>query len=114
MHEVSLALSIVDSAVNICREDGYSCIESIRVRIGRASGVLPEALSFAFDIAKADTIAHDAKLVIDIVPVGGSCNGCGNDFEVDDGYVLNCPLCGSGLFRINKGYEMEITEMEVK
>ncbi|GAB4418739.1 MAG: hydrogenase maturation nickel metallochaperone HypA [Thermodesulfovibrionales bacterium] len=114
MHEASLALSILDSVVSRCRDEGYGYVESVRLRIGRASGVLPEALAFAFDAAKEDTIARDAKLVIDIVPVGGFCDGCMNDFEVDDGYVLNCPLCGSDLFRVNKGYEMEIVEMDVK
>lgn len=113
MHEASLALSILDVIVDRCVAEGFRVIESVRLRIGRAAGIMPEALLFSFDAAKSDTPARDAKLIIDIVPLGGSCSGCGRDFEVEEAYVLNCPRCGSDTFRIDKGREMEIVEMEV-
>ncbi|HWR59603.1 MAG TPA: hydrogenase maturation nickel metallochaperone HypA [Thermodesulfovibrionales bacterium] len=114
MHEASIALSILDMVAERCRAEGYSAVESVRLRIGRAAGILPEALVFTFDAAKEDTPASDAKLLIDIVPLGGFCSGCESDFEVEDAYVLNCPVCGSTLFKINRGYEMEIVEIDVK
>lgn len=114
MHEASIALSILDIASERCSAEGYSVIESVRVRIGRAAGIMPEALAFTFDAAKEDTPARDSKLTIDIVPVGGFCRDCEREFEVEDAYVLNCPLCGSTAFKIEKGYEMEIVEIDVK
>ena len=113
MHEASIVLSILDLIISRCIDEGYKSIESVKLRIGRASGILPEALIFGFDAAKAETIASSASLLIDIVPLGGFCSGCNNDFEVDESYALRCPLCGSGSFKINKGYEMEVVEMEV-
>jgi len=113
MHEASLVLSLLDTLSVRCREEGYSSIESIRLRIGMASGILPEAVLFAFEAAKQDTIAKDAELLLDMVPLGGYCEECRNEFEVNDAYVLNCPLCGSHSFKISKGYEMDIVEMEV-
>jgi hydrogenase nickel incorporation protein HypA/HybF len=85
----------------------------VRIKIGRAAGIMPEALAFTFDVAKADTLARDARLVIDSIPLGGFCSGCERDFEVEDAYVLNCPRCGSSSFTIARGNEMEIVEMEV-
>lgn len=114
MHEASIALSVLDSVIKKCIGEGFSFIESVRLRIGRASGVLPEALVFAFDAAKTDTIADSADLLIDIVPLGGFCNECRNEFDVEEPYVLGCPLCGGNSFKINRGYEMDIIEIDVK
>lgn len=113
MHEASIALSILDIITSQCQKDGYNRINSVKVRIGRASGVLPEALSFAFDAAKIDTIANHAELIIETIPLGGLCYDCGNSFEVEDTYVLNCPECSSSSFKIEKGFEMDIIEMDV-
>ena len=114
MHETALALSILDIVVDKCREAGGSTVDSISVRIGKAAGVLPEALSFAFDAVKATTVAEKAQLVIEHVPVGGVCNECKKEFIVDDvQYVFSCPLCGSKSFQITSGREMEIVDMEI-
>lgn len=113
MHEASIVLSLLDTLSDKCRQEGYRSIESVRLKIGMASGIMPEAIVFAFEVAKHDTIAGKAELFIDMVPVGGSCSGCGKDFEVDERFVLSCPLCGSLSFRIDKGYELDIVEMEV-
>lgn len=113
MHEASVALGILDIIVGRCMGEGYKSIESVRLKIGRASGILPEALIFGFDAAKAETIAAEARLFIDIVPLGGFCSSCRTNFEVDGAYVFMCPLCGSLSFRIDRGYEMEIVDMEV-
>ncbi|GAB4390145.1 MAG: hydrogenase maturation nickel metallochaperone HypA [Thermodesulfovibrionales bacterium] len=113
MHEASIALSILGIAENNCREAGYERVESIRVRVGRASGVLPDALVMAFDIVKAGTVSENASLLVDDVPVGGRCRACGQEFTTEDLYILACPLCGSGDFTVDSGRELDITEIEV-
>ncbi len=114
MHETALALSILDIIISKCSESGGRTIDSVRVRIGKAAGVLPDSLQFAFDAAKETTIAEKAELVIDNVPVGGRCNECKKEFTVPDvQYVFDCPLCGSKSFEITSGREMEIVDMEI-
>ena len=114
MHEVSVAGSLLDIAVRECAGKGFGRIINIKVSIGRASGVMPEALLFAFDALKRDTIAGGASLIIEEVPVTGRCNGCSADFTVDGEYVLCCPSCGGGSFAVKTGREMDITELEVE
>jgi len=114
MHETSIALGILDIINDRCIAEGYHAIESVRLRIGRAAGIMPEALLFSFDVAKADTLAEDATLIIESIPLGGVCSECNADFEVKEAYVLSCPECGSTAFKIQRGYEMEIVEMDVK
>jgi len=113
MHEVSIALNLLEIVSEQCRKNGYSRIESINLKIGRASGIMPDALLFAFNAIKSDSIAKDASLNIEEVPVSGLCNDCKNYFAVDGEYVLCCPLCNGTSFGITAGREMDIIDMEV-
>lgn len=113
MHEVSIALSLLEIVEDKCRREGCQSVESVRVRIGKASGILPDSLAFAFEIVKKDTIARDAKLIIDLVPLGGLCSKCGSQFITEEAYVLECPHCSSSSFKVIQGYELELVELEV-
>ncbi|MEW6109349.1 MAG: hydrogenase maturation nickel metallochaperone HypA [Nitrospirota bacterium] len=113
MHEASIALNLIEIVSEQCRKNGFNRIDSINVRIGRASGVRPDALIFAFEAIKNDSIAKDASLNIEQVPVSGLCKNCNNSFTVDEEYVLCCPVCKGGSFRITAGREMDIVDMDV-
>ena len=113
MHEVSLALGLLEIIEEKCRAEGYRRVDSVRVRVGKASGVLPEALAFAFEAAKPDTIARKAKFIMDVVPIGGLCGNCGNPFTTEEIFLFQCPVCSSSSFKINQGRELELVELEV-
>ncbi|MEW6584668.1 MAG: hydrogenase maturation nickel metallochaperone HypA [Nitrospirota bacterium] len=113
MHEVGIAQGILDIAVENCKKQGYSGIELIKVKIGKAAGVVPDALLFAFEAAKIGTIAEKASLAIDEVPVSGFCKECGKEFTVDDVYVICCPHCKGFSIRVDTGRELNVDEMEV-
>lgn len=114
MHEASLAQSLLETVCRQCQEADYSKILEIRLRIGQASGVQTEALAFAFDICKKNTLAKEARLVIEQVPLKGICKKCRKSFEINDKYVFNCPNCRSTSFTISSGFEMQIVDMEVE
>lgn len=114
MHEASIALSVLNTVTEECLSRGFSTIESIRLRIGKGSGILPDALIFAFDIAKGDSIAKEAQLHIELIPLGGECHQCGTTFEVEERFVISCPRCQGSDFAIKQGYEMNIVDMEVE
>jgi hydrogenase nickel incorporation protein HypA/HybF len=113
MHEVSIALNLLDIVSDACRNSGGSAVESINLKIGRASGIMTDALLFAFEAVKAGSVAEKARLNIQEVPVSGHCRSCGADFEADEEFVLCCPCCGGGSFDITAGREMDIIDMEV-
>jgi len=113
MHEVSIALNLLDIVTAQCKKEGYSKIDAVRVRIGRASGIMPDALVFAFDAIKADSIAGTAVLEIESMPVTGNCRECSAVFSVEEEYVLACPECSSQSFSITGGRELDIIDMEV-
>ena len=113
MHEVSIAQSLLDLAEGYCRENNYKAINSLKVSIGTLSGVMPDALQFAFTVMKKGTMADNAGLIIDEIPVGGTCRECKKDFSVESQFVIECPLCKGTNFVITRGREMHISEMEV-
>jgi hydrogenase nickel incorporation protein HypA/HybF len=113
MHEASIAASLLEIVSGQCRKDGYSRIESVHLKIGRASGIMTDALIFAFDAMKEDFMAKGAVLEIEEVPVTGRCSDCNNTFTIEAEYILSCPCCGGGSFRMTGGRELDVVDMEV-
>ncbi len=113
MHEASIAISLIETVADLCQKEGYSSIESVRLKVGKAAGILPDALLFAFDVAKAGTPASQAQLMIEYIPLGGFCRECGSQFESEERFIYSCPDCQSSAIKITRGDEMQIVDMEV-
>lgn len=113
MHEVSIADSLLAIAIKECTDNGFTRIGSVKVRIGKASGVMPEALLFAFDALKTGTIAEGASLIIEEIPLSGYCNTCNTDFTVSGNFILCCPHCSGASFAVKSGHELDMAELEV-
>ncbi len=113
MHEASIAISLIKTVSDLCQQEGYNSIESVRLNVGKAAGILPDALLFAFDVAKAGTLASQAELIIEYVLLGGFCRECGSQFESEERYIFSCPDCKSSTIKITRGDELQIIDMEV-
>lgn len=112
MHEISLMQSALTTAERAAAEAGASRIESITLRIGALSGVVRDALEFAFEVLKADTLASGAELKIEEVPVRCRCADCGTEFE-PQGMIFECPNCGALSSQVLRGREIDLVSMEV-
>ncbi len=51
MHELSIAMSIVEGAVDEAFRIGADKVAAIYLKLGAMSGVVPEALLFSYDLA---------------------------------------------------------------
>ena len=84
----------MDSALNLALEsaqkEGANRIVAIRLKIGTLSGVVPDALRFAFDTLTTGTLAEGAGLAIDDVPARFWCGTCAKEFEAGD-LLSECP-----------------------
>lgn len=112
MHEFSLTLNLVEIAENHARQAGASAIKSISVKIGMLSGVIPDAIEFAFDACIRGTLAEGASLEIIDVPAIGQCRQCSEKCPMES-LLEACPKCGSFALDILQGQEMALTEMEI-
>ena len=106
----------MDSALNMALEQaekaGALQVLVIRLRIGALSGVVPEALQFAFEALAPGTIAEKARLDIEHVPARFWCPACSREFEAPDLFA-ECPGCHKPSGELRGGREMELTSMEI-
>ena len=112
MHEVSIMAEAVRMAVASAQAAGARRITGLRLRIGTLSGVVPEALRFAWDVARRDTIAGDAWLEIEPVPAAGWCGRCAAEFACGD-FLNECPRCHEPSGELRRGRELEIASVEI-
>ena len=109
-------MSIAQSLIDVLKEEMVShrvkSLRTVRLNIGQMSAVVPEALSFCFQVITKGTDLEGVKLIMDIVPLMGSCNECGKEFEIVD-YQFICARCGSSKINTIGGKDMSIVEMEV-
>ncbi|MGF1603964.1 MAG: hydrogenase maturation nickel metallochaperone HypA [Thermosynechococcaceae cyanobacterium] len=112
MHEVSIMQNALDLALAQAAQQGAQRIHWIKLRVGELSGVIPEALILAFEIVTANTIAADAELELETVPVICRCPTCHQDFHPDD-WIYICPICDQLTTELSQGRELELTSLEV-
>ncbi len=55
MHELSLTQNLVATAEEFARRENAAVIISLTLQIGALSGVVPEAVEFAFDVCSKGT-----------------------------------------------------------
>src|SRR5262245_34465691 len=112
MHEVSIMQAVFEIAFDQLRQEKATRIHRLRLRIGALSGVVPEALQFAFDALKEETPAAGAALDVEYLPVRFYCPGCDLEFGGDDVAEL-CPTCSSPNVTVRQGRELDVVSMEV-
>jgi hydrogenase nickel incorporation protein HypA/HybF len=110
MHELSIAMSIVEIAEENAQQSNVKSISEIQLEIGELSGVVHEALEFAMEEAVKNTILKNAKRIIISIPGKVKCLQCLHEFEVDDIFTP-CPICSSFENDVIAGKELRVKSM---
>ena len=93
MHERSLARRLLAEVEAICRSRQAHRVAQVRVEVGPLTGVEPSQLLTAFAELAVGSLAHEANLEIDWVPLSARCRQCAATFSSAD-VALVCPSCG--------------------
>lgn len=112
MHELSIAQSVLDTVLQEMAARGLDRVDSVTVRVGALSGVLPGALQFSFEAIRRGTPLEPCELKIERVPMEIGCRECGSRTTVDE-FLFICPVCDSAQIDVVAGYELEVTCLEV-
>jgi hydrogenase nickel incorporation protein HypA/HybF len=112
MHEMSITRNMIAIIEDEMRRHNAKVLRSVHVNIGSFSSIVPESLSFCFEIMTKDTDMAGARLVIDIMPLMGRCVPCDKEFEIRD-YSFLCPFCGGMNIDIISGQELSVVDIEV-
>ena len=113
MHEMSIALSVIDAVIEKARQEGCSAVTGIELIVGRLAGVEVESLRFCFSAAACNTPAEGAELVIEEREATGRCEECGSTFPVESFHV-KCPSCGLYRVRIESGEELSVRSITIE
>lgn len=114
MHELAIAQSIVDTVEAKATECKAARVKGVRVKIGEASGVVIDSLTFCFEMLTSfDPTLEGAQLLIDLVPHRARCQHCAKEFPIVN-FVAQCPICQEWSTEIISGTELQILEMEIE
>ncbi|MCX6537861.1 MAG: hydrogenase maturation nickel metallochaperone HypA [Acidobacteria bacterium] len=112
MHEVGIMQSVLEIAEAQARTSGALRIREVKMRVGRMTGVVSEALDHAFAVLREGTMAAGARLDVEFVPGAFWCMTCAAEFESDD-LIGGCPTCHEPSFDMRRGRELDVVSLEV-
>lgn len=113
MHEMSLALSIVEQTREAAAREGAARILEVEIEVGRLAGVLADSLQFCLESVGAAEGLAGAVFRITEVWATGNCHVCAATFPADSFLVL-CPSCGSDEVSLNGGRELKIRSLTIE
>ena len=113
MHELSIAQNIIEIVEQYVPGAAMAEVRSVRVRVGRLSGIVPDSLEFSFSAIVAGTPLGSARLDIEDVPAVCRCEACSAEFEAAD-FVFVCPACGNVNTRLLSGSDLQVVDIELE
>lgn len=113
MHELSIAMGIVESLeAELAGEKDQ--VVSVGVEIGVLSGVVPDALTFAWSAACQGSILEGSELEITEVGLVVHCDSCNADVTLPTIDRLRCPVCDDPTPEIVAGRELRIRDVRLR
>ena len=113
MHELSVAQQLVELVELQLADSGSIEVNSVQLRIGPLSGVVPQALRFAYDAATAGTRLAGSALQIEEVEAAIFCHSCGQERTLPSIQRMRCPVCDAPAADVVRGRELEVVSVEV-
>ena len=116
MHELTVAIQIRRGLeTELASDEGTLVADVVRVQVGALSGIVPEALQFAWPHAVADSATlGSARLDIDWINVQLLCVACNDVYTLTEFRSLRCPHCRSPDVEIIAGDELDIASVDVR
>jgi hydrogenase nickel incorporation protein HypA/HybF len=110
MHEISLVTTILRALDESVPAEERDVLATVRLKVGRLSGVEPVLLEMAWGVVIADTPWAQVALDIQPVEVRVHCARCDDDFTpVHQRFA--CPSCGTPSADVRAGQELLIHQL---
>ena len=114
MHELSIAMSIVEMAQEEAERRGQVQVLAVHLRLGLLSGVVKEALLSSYDMACHSTPLEGSQLLIEEIPVEVYCPKCQLPRRVPSIQSFCCPKCFTPTADVIRGKELEVVALEIE
>lgn len=113
MHELSIAMSIVEMAQEEAERRDVK-IDAVHLELGPLSGVVAEALLFSYEMACSGTRLEGSQLVIKEVPIEVYCPSCKAQRILISMQWFCCPVCGTPTADVIHGKELVVIALVVR
>ncbi|HTC45701.1 MAG TPA: hydrogenase maturation nickel metallochaperone HypA [Candidatus Aquilonibacter sp.] len=113
MHELSIAISIVELAAEEAERRGVQ-VNAVHLRLGSLSGVVKEALLSCYEMACENTLLQGSHLIVEEVPVVIFCPSCRANRPLHTVQLFSCAECGTASSEIVHGKELEVVALEIQ
>lgn len=113
MHELSVALALIEIATEEAVRLGATRVCTVRVKTGPLAGIDAAALMFSFESASAGTPLDGAQLSIEVTPLTVWCEACAAERAVVSIACRRCRVCNAISPRVIRGEELELVGLEV-
>jgi hydrogenase nickel incorporation protein HypA/HybF len=113
MHELAITQNMLDIALEQAEKHNACKITKINLVVGEMSGVVDECVLFYFDFLSKDTIASDATLSFERIPIKAHCYDCDITFPLSE-FNWVCPNCQGSNIKVVAGRELYIDSMEME
>ncbi len=114
MHELGIAQSLFDVAMEHLRSSGRSRVTGLKIRVGELSTVDPGSLTFCFVEVARRTPADGARIDVVKVPAKFRCRSCGRSYEGSPLRAGSCAECGAPEVDLIGGMELELVELQLE
>jgi hydrogenase nickel incorporation protein HypA/HybF len=112
MHELSIAMSIVEMAQEEAERRGIQ-VCAVHLKLGRLSGVVKEALLSSYEMACYETPLAGSQLLIEEIPIVVFCPNCKAERPLSSMQLFCCSECGTPTADVVHGKELEVFALEV-
>jgi len=113
MHELAICQSLMDQVETIALERNAQSVTSIIIAVGPLSGVEAPLLKNAYPLASVGTVAENAELIIQQLPVRVRCTQCGSESETKPNKLI-CQQCADWRTELISGDEMMLMSVELE
>ncbi len=115
MHELPVTESILDIVLKHAENNNVKKIVTIYLGVGELSDLEDEWMQKYFEYLSKGTLAEDARLSIERIPITMQCGTCSHVFTVEKKGLgkIQCPKCNAENCTLKSGREYYIKNMEV-
>ena len=112
MHELAVCQALLEQVQQLTLKCQAERVTRVVIRVGPLSGVEPQLLVRAFEVARAGGVAATAELCIEPAPVRIRCLACDAESEVPPNRLV-CAGCGHWRTRVVSGDELRLDRLEL-
>ncbi|MBN1655792.1 MAG: hydrogenase maturation nickel metallochaperone HypA [Deltaproteobacteria bacterium] len=113
MHELSIAVQIIEIVHKHLPADQNLSVKKIRLRVGEFTAIIPESLRLCIDTITRETADAGVELEIIEIPAQVKCRQCFSVSKIEPPYLI-CASCGSQQVDIISGRELLVENIEAE